>query len=475
MSFLEALLVAEARQRQRAARSASVRHRRLAAQPFVIMPWQLGAEPFTAAAVAWGFEPSTRKIAVPGEPRDRELAFRALLLVAREFNPWIEGVGRTEPAQVVVPNRGAVTLLGRLGRRLAYLSSSGEFSADPDLITFGKHLKFLFDRSRFPGQQLIVSLTDLLSSHWVSELSGLEAQHLPALDAAIEPPRGKTSHEAAFKAESTEIGPLPSGKDDEAVDVLLAAFNEQRQRRTDENVVALLRKPIEAHYARLVDRGWGLLFRCLDRERSHPEAPHVARRWEEDQQALSRHLDWTVARGGRYRTRQTSLQAAFTLRSWEDAQRLLEAEEAIDDPLRMIPTLLANQGVAGTVRRFDRDNFEQGAKNRVRRPIVEVETGERCTIPVGKVFWWTKTPGKREYVVDAVQHLAGGKKSLVTLKLETGADQELPSVGDLAIFSVHSTHTGQPLKLPQQPPWTHADPQPQAPPLEGAADQGRWE
>ena len=474
MSFLEAILVAEARQQKRAQRSASLRHRRLAARPFVIMPWQLGAEPFTAAAVAWGFEPGTRKLAVPGEPRNRELAFRALLLVAREFNPWIEGVGRTEPAQVVVPNRGAVTLLGRLGRRLAYLSTSGEFSADPDLVLFGKHLKFLFDRSRFPGQQLIVSLTDLLSSHWVSELSALEAQHLPALDAAIEPPRGKSSHDAAFDAESTEIGPLPSGKDDEDVDGLLTTFNELRGRRTDENVVAPLRKPIEAHYARLVDRGWGLLFRCLDRERTYPEAPHVARRWEEDQEALSRHLEWTVARGGRYRTRQTSAQAAFTLRSWEEAQRLLEAEEAIDDPLRMIPTLLANQGVAGTVRRVDRDNYEQGAKQSLRRPLVEIETDERCTVPVGKVFWWTETPSKREYVVDAVRHIASGKKSLVTLKLETRSEQELPTLGDLAIFSVHNTHSGQPLMLPRQPPWTHADPHSQAPPLEGAEDQGRW-
>lgn len=474
MSYLQALLVADARRLGRAQRSASVRHRHLTERPLAILPWQLGAEPFTAAAIAWGFEPGTPKLVVPGEPRDRELAFRALTIVAKDFNRWFEGRGRDEVPQVVVPNRGALALLGRLGRRLAYLPTTGDHPADPELVLFGRHLRFLFDRSRFPGQQLVVVLTDLLSSHWVSELSDLETQSLPALAASIEPPRGMTAHEAAFAAEGLQIGPMPSADDDTAVDELMSVFNERRARRTEEAVVAELRKPIEEHYERLVSRGWDLIWQCLDRERRYPEALHVERRWALDEEALDRHIEWVVLRRLPYRTRQTNAQAARTLHQWEDAQRLLEAEEAIDDPLRMIPTLLANRGIAGVVRRVDLENYEQGLKSRLRRPILEIQTAEQCMVPVGKHLWWTRTPDKREYTVTGIRHLKGGK-SVVTLQLETGSAQEVPEPGTIVVLSEHNTRRGHHLELPPHAPWTHVEAETAPAPLDGAIDEGRWE
>ncbi|WP_437656846.1 hypothetical protein [Sorangium sp. So ce1182] len=477
MSYLQALLVADARRLRRAQRSAIVRHRHLTRRPLAMLLWQLGAEPFTAAAVAWGFGPKDRKLAVPGEPRDRELAFRALTTVARDFNAWFEGTGRDEPPQIIIANRATLALLARLGRRLAYLPTTGALPADPELVRFGRHLRFLADRARHPGQQLVVVMTELLSSHWVPELSGLEAQHLPALDAAIDPPRGRGAHEAAREAEGIEIGPMPAAEDDEKVDLLLSAFNAERGRRTEEKVVARLRRPIEAHYSGLVDRGWPLLWRCLDRERGYPEAEHVERRWQDDLAALDRHNDWVVAQGRPYRTRQNSAQAARTLSEAEEAQRLLTAEEAIDDPLRMIPTLLANQGLAGTVRRVDVEHYGQGPKNRVRRPLVELETAERCALPVGKELWWTRTAEKREYVITEVRHAAKGDTSLVTLQLETGTGQELPKKGETAIFSVHNMRSNFFFKLPDKVPWTHREPDldATAPALDGATDDGRWE
>lgn len=477
MSYLQALLVADARRLQRAQRSAMVRHRHLTKRPLGILLWQLGAEPFTAAAVAWGFGPENQKLAMPGEPRDRELAFRALTGVARDFNAWFEGAERDEPPQIVVANRATLTLLARLGRRLAYLPTTGVMSADLELVRFGRHLRFLADRARHPGQQLVVVLTELLSSHWVPELSGLEAQHLPALDAAIDPPAGKGPHEAAREAEKIEIGPMPAAEDDEKMDVLLSAFNAQRGRQTEEKIVAPLRAPIEAHYCSLVHRGWPLLWRCLDRERGYPEAAHVERRWREDLAALDRHIEWVVTKGLPQRTRQTNAQAARTLRTAEEAQRLLEAEEAIDDPLRMIPTLLANQGLVGTVRRVDGDHHEWGAKRQVRRPLVELETAERCTLPVGRELWWTRTADKRGYLITEVRHVAKGSRSLVRLRLETSANQELPRSGETAIFSVHTTSGSPFLILPKQVPWTHREPEHDTTPLslDGATDEGRWE
>jgi hypothetical protein len=50
----------------------------------------------------------------------------------------------------------------------------------------------------------------------------------------------------------------------------------------------------------------------------------------------TRHIDWSLT-VGRRRTRQT----ASTRRELEGAQALLEAEEALDDPLRMARSLLS--------------------------------------------------------------------------------------------------------------------------------------
>ena len=54
----------------------------------------------------------------------------------------------------------------------------------------------------------------------------------------------------------------------------------------------------------------------------------------------TRHIDWSLT-VGRRRTRQTARQAASTRRELEGVQALLEAEEALDDPLRMACSLLS--------------------------------------------------------------------------------------------------------------------------------------
>jgi len=472
MSYLDAVLVARARSTGKAQRSATVRHLRLVPKPMAMVLWQLGAEPFTAAAFAWGCGLKDRHMVVAGEPRDRELAFRALTEVAHAFNPWFEGGASGEP-QIVVPNRGNRTLLGRLGRRLAYLPTDGARPADPELVRFGRHLVFLAGHARLPGQQLIVSLTDLLSEHWVTELSPVEAQHLPAIDAAIEPPKGRSAHEAALLAERTEIGPLPSEADDGEMDKLLGAFNEQRARDTDARRVARLLPPIATHYARLVDRGWPLVWRVLARERVLPEAPHVERRWAEDIGALERHLEWVVVKDGRYRTRNTSAQAARTLRTWEEAQQLLVAEQAIDDPLKMLPYELTHEALRGIVCEVDLDNREVAIVKEVARPLVTVRTAQPCGVAVGTELYWTEDPRGAAYeVISVEQHRAGSE---VVLKHLTGATKDRPAIKRAATFSIHSTHSSPPLKLPANPPWTHTAAVADVPSLEEPGAERSWE
>src|SRR5262249_28067319 len=207
-------------------------------------------------------------------------------------------------------------------------------------------------------QQLLVALTDLLNGHWVTPQSPLERQSLAALDAYIDPAAGEHGFDAAVRAEERPVGPVPSGEDDEELYPLVERFNAARAGRTDPAVVRPWLGPIEGHYRPLVRHAWELLWRCRDREAAFPEAHSVVRRWDEDRDAYTRHMDW-LAQGGLRRTRQTPRQAALTLRNLEEAQRLVEAEEACDDPLRMIPCLLANQAVRGRVITVDLEHQER--------------------------------------------------------------------------------------------------------------------
>src|SRR5205823_5925223 len=113
----------------------------------------------------------------------------------------------------------------------------------------------------------------------------------------------------------------------------------------------------EGHYRPLLFRTWDLLWRCRDREMTYPESPSVVRRWDEDRRAYTAHMDW-MAKSGLRRTRQTPRQAILTVRNLEEAKGRLEAEEACDDPLRMIPYLLENKAVRGRVVRVDREHRE---------------------------------------------------------------------------------------------------------------------
>jgi hypothetical protein len=253
------------------------------------------------------------------------------------------------------------------------------------------------------------------------------------------------------------LGPVPSAADDGRVDRLLTEFNQKRNGSTAEAVVATLRAPLAAHYAGLIDRGWPLLWQSLERERRWPEAPSVERRWTEDVEAYERHLEWVTQKDGGYRTRQTNAQAVRTLRTWEEAQRLELAEEAIDDPLRMIPYLLTDEAVVGEIASVDLNHVEPGLKRAVRRPLFELETEDRCRIPTGKALFWTRTPRAPAYTVVGIR--AGGRRggSIVTLMHETSAGQwERPFVGQEVIFSAHHVHSAPLLMLPATAPWTHS-------------------
>jgi hypothetical protein len=469
MNHLDVTLAARAHRAGCALRTALFCHRRLLPGPMAVVLYQLGAEPFAAAAAGWGDGHERLTFRVAGEPRNRDLAFALLLEFARWFNPRFEAPAsdretrtrgdytftraRSAP-QVVVANAATAKMLDRLGRRLAYLPTTGPRPADEALVRLGRHLRFLCSHAWVPGQQLLVSLTDLLNGHWMTSQSELERQSLAALDAFIEPQGGLHGFEAAGRVEDLSVGPVPAAEDDERLDPLVDRFNKQRAGRTAPTAVRALLAPIEDHYRPLVRRAWDLLWRCWDREARVAEAPSVVRRWDGDRDTYTAHMDW-MGRGGLRRTRQTPRQAATTLRGLEEAQRLLEAEEPCDDPLRMIPYLLQHKAVRGRVVAVDRGHRELATKRMVARPLVTLHSPDECLMPLGKELWWSEQPGGREYVVEAIDDARGGG-CRVTLKLMTGsADAALPAVGSDACFSTHNTRPAPPMTLPQEEPWTH--------------------
>jgi hypothetical protein len=478
MNQLDIALAARAHREGHAKRTALLRHRWLSDRPIAVVLWQLGAEPFSAAAVGFGQQRQSPTIVVAGDPRNRDLAFAALLPFAQWFNPLFEAPAadretvtrgtssftrsRTIP-QIIVANETSVDLLGRIGRRLAYLRRDGPQPAPLDLVRLGQHLLFLARHSRLPGQQVIVALTDLMNRHWATAQSPGERLSLAAVNAYIAPPSGVHGFVAAAQAERDTVGPTPSRECDEPIEPLVSEFNRLRAGRTEAVVVAPLLKPIKAHYRPLVARTWMLLWDCRERELAWPEAPSVARRLEVDRDAYTQHIDW-VGQDGRRRTRQTARQAAMLLRRLEGAQALLDAEEACDDPVRMVPFLLENKAVQGEVVRVDVDHKEMGRARRVRRPLVTIRSSDPCLMPVGKELWWTACPDGNSFEIHDVQ--PAGKGSVVTLKLNTSTrGAPIPRTRDTACFSIHKTSQPWLTGLPYAEPWTHraaiADPGPQ--------------
>lgn len=469
MNHLDVSLAARAHRSGRALRKAQFLHRHLERRPLAVVLYQLGAEPFAAAAIGWGDSDSHFTFQVAGEPRNRDLAFALLLDFAKWFNARFElpaanretisrgdyefTRARSAP-QVVVANSATARMLDRLGRRLAYLPTTGPRPADEALVRLGRHLRFLAKHSWMPGQQLLVSLTDLVNDHWMSAQSELERQSLAALDSFIDHPGGMHGFEAAASVEDDSVGPIPAAEDDERLEPLVERLNELRSGRSTPSVVKPLLTAIEDHYRPLVERAWQLLWRCRNREAMFTEAPSVERRWIKDREAYTAHIDW-MARGGLRRTRQTPRQAAMTLRELEEAQRLLDAEEACDDKLRMIPYLLQHKAVRGRVVEIDRSHRELAIKRTVQRPLITLHSPDACLMPVGKELWWSDQPGGREYVIHALKPAPHGG-SIVILKLMTGRSAAaLPALQSEVCFSFHNTCPAPPLTLPKSEPWCH--------------------
>lgn len=467
-SHVDLILAAEAVRRGRAQRRTTVRHVHLSDRPFGLVVFQMAHEPFSALAVGFGASADELESAVVIEPRNPHLLFRALTPLARRFCEWFrtfahprERIARRagtsferalDAPQLWVSNGTTAEILSRWGRRFAYQRTDGPLPADPALVEFGRHLQFLGEQVRVPGQALVVPATVALRRHWITGQSELEDANLATLDAWIDPPRGLSGFDAAARLEDDAVGPLLQPNDENEIFELIGELNSERRGSTDTALCRRLASRLEEKCAPHVQRAWRLVWRTLDREREFSAGQSVGDRWAEDRRAYTDHFDWTDG-GGRRRARDSARRAAQIRLRLEAAQTRLDAQEANDDPLVMAAYELAGKAFTGIVREVDREHREQGPRRMVRRPLLTVETEEPCVMPDGIELDWS-ADHRVCGCVQAIEPMRSGGSRIV-VKIVAGMNLELPARGSLVCFSGLSTASGPRLPIPQQIPWTH--------------------
>ncbi|MGO9902520.1 MAG: hypothetical protein ACLP0J_23190 [Solirubrobacteraceae bacterium] len=296
-------------------------------------------------------------------------------------------------------------------------------------------------------------------------LNDWERGSIAAQDAAIEPPTGTPGHAAAAEVDITPVGPRPDAVQDDRLRPLLERFNRDRAGATDPATVEALLGAIDAHYAALLDDPWRLTWRTRERLLDAlPEARMVGARVAADAQEYVRHMQ-LMDQGIRRRTRQSVAQAIALRARWEDSSTRLVAQQAYDDPLKMVDVLLTGQAMIGTVRRVDADHRIQGPTNMVRRPRIELEL--ECSSPFlpGETVRWDVDPA-RGYEIETVTRRPGSGDLVTLLLLNPGAPV-IPVAGHamcVATLSIEDRFRGG---SPSNVPWPYAAP---AVPTDGDID-----
>ena len=482
-SVLDVLLPSFADDIGKAMPTALYCHRHVAAEPAMVLPFRIGGESFAVSAIAMGFsQPDCDQLVVP-DPRNRALFFDRITPFAKQFDKWFmsfashrgeDGIVIESP-QLIVPNRASASLLAAVGRRLAYVGAGG-YSVDPAVIATGRHLQFLKDHLRVAGQQIVLSLTDILAAHWSTPQTSGEKLSLPAIAAWIQPPAGVHGFDAALAAEAGDgVGPIPPAFRDAEVFGLVEAFA-AAMKAGDAAAASAAELGIQAHWTQILSSAWGICWDALAKIRTLPLAASTTQRWQKDREAYTRHADWQQT-GGRRRVRPTVRQAAETHSKLELANKTLTTQEALDDPLRVAPYVLRGEAVIGTVVNIDPDHVERSAGGHRRRyPLVTLETPDRCGLPVGKHLWWTDEPNKeRPWIVrEVVQPARPSQPWRVTLRRIKAATNQtrLPTLRDSVTFSVLNLDDYQPwFPAESAVPWTHRPPSgATASPAQGAID-----
>jgi len=443
---------------------ASMCHRHVEEAPLVLVMYRMSGESAAPLGVMYGTRVARPRLLVAPEPRSRQIRFQEIFNpLAAELNRYIavrasdreilrnRSICRQAP-QIIVPNSATADFVGPLvGRSLRYLKTDGDYAVPDDTVVAGAHLTWLGLQAELPGSSVLLAATELLRRHWVSGISDLESEDLHVQLAWIDPPARSTGAKAAAAVEERRFsgdlaagGPTPDPSwDRDVLAPLVADFNAKRTRSEDHPIVVRHGAAICTAVREALEPTWNSTWRAIELLRRLPQAPSVARRWEDDRREFTNHAERVEAGDARFRTRDSVKQAAYMVSRRESAQSTLEASEALDDPLVMAAAIGEAQAFAGTV-------------VAVNRPTVELSLAGPCPVPAGTELYWAEQRGKCSVVITETTDT---EPFTVTLETKKGKTKYYPLVGRRAVYSPFKEGSFPPPKMPANVPWTHLGPE----------------
>lgn len=472
MNALRTHLALTAAQTGRAQPRATCRHSHLSDRSLVVVGYHLAGDIGAPLALVWGTDPANPQVVVVPEPRNRALRFAALERFGTDLVRYLDGFaaqssqtrgarGRPrdqnvcdDAPQLVLANPATADwLFGIVGRFTRNLRTDGDPPAPPVVPTAGKHLSFFEDR--LPGSSLVLTATELLTTHWQTGQLPAEDLNLAALLAWVDPPPGISGPQAAAAAEDrSPAGPISDPHWDARV---LEPLIQDWHRATTDADRERIRRRLTDQAADQLQTAWEGSWRSLELLAALPPAAHLPRRWLKDREAWTAHRDRVADGTARFRRIPTPVQAAQRLRRLEQRTAELAYQMAHDDLLVLAADAAGGEALVAEVVTVEATHRVATTTGRsVLRPRLTLNPLIPYNRPVGIVGRLTADP---RVAVQVVQNDEDGCRALVT----SGANQtttanRLPAPGDVLWLNTREQPRGEP--PPQWPdtPWTHTLP-----------------
>jgi hypothetical protein len=172
---------------------------------------------------------------------------------ANALNVYIETAQRRNRLpRIWLPHSAALEIVGILGERYRTNRNASE-----DLKRMGSQCHAIVEESKYPGQQAVAVACDLLRAHVATGQSAIEDNHLGALIAWINPPKGFDPVNEAERISLIPAAAMLERDIDDEVERLRAIA------KRGDNIGAIrAREQIQGHLLRSARREWGLLVRA---------------------------------------------------------------------------------------------------------------------------------------------------------------------------------------------------------------------
>lgn len=488
MTLLTSLARTLAAETGRAQPVRTVRHVHLSDRPLVFVPLKLAGEACAPLAALVGDDPGHPCLLTVYEPRDRTQRFAFAADLADIVLPFVEERAKPDPEpatpygdapQILVPNQAGVAFTKLLGRSTRFRRTTGEYAVGEKVPVLGRWLSFYSERSGAPVSSLLLSMTDVLASHWATGQSAAEDANLGALLAWIDPPGGLTGAQAAALAEDPVRSPPAGPATDPTFDneVLEPRVQAVRAATAAGDGAALHRAQVamSAALASQLAPTWAMMWRAVGLLRALPEGAHVPERWRGDRLAYTSQVAWLREGGTPQPRRDSAVAAARKLASLERDQQRLDVHLAYDDPLVMAEYRMTGEAFAGIVAQAQPDRLDMSGKRARLRPRITIETPDVVIAVPGTTLASPARPTQDAQVIDVVP---AGPLTRVTLELKNGMGRSLtplpgsvPEVGEAVTYTTLKDEFQPAPTFPERAdtPWTHGGPPPEYVPRDSDA------